>query len=205
MLRSAHKSSNTGTASAVAEFDRTDWLVSQIHCHESKLRGYLRRFFSAPCDITDCIQESYTRLLSLSDHELMKVRCPHAFLFTTARNVAFEWLRKQRGLSRSATPELDLAAVLDNSPTADEQLSSRQDLELLAFAVASLPERCRQVLTMRKLHGVSQKEIAVQLAISENTVEKHARNGVRLCAEFIDAHEGRVDRRPPGRAATLRA
>jgi RNA polymerase sigma-70 factor (ECF subfamily) len=197
MLRVAQKAMDD----CPAGFDRTEWLVTQIHCHEAKLRGYLRRFFNAPCDITDCVQESYARLLALSDHELLKVRCPHAFLFTTARNVALEWLRKQRVLLRSPTPELDLANVLDNSPSADEQLCRGEELELLAFAVASLPERCRQVLTLRKLDGVSQKDIADRLHISENTVEKHARNGVRLCAEYIDAHEARAARRYGGSLA----
>jgi RNA polymerase sigma-70 factor (ECF subfamily) len=193
MLRVAQEVTSFSTTSL--DFNRKDWLVGQIHCHEAKLRGYLRRFFDGPCDITDCIQESYARLLSLSDEELVKVRCPHAFLFTTARNVAFEWLRKQRGIARSATPELDLANILDTTPSADEQMCARQELDLLAFAVASLPERCRQVLTLRKLDGVSQKDIAVRLHISENTVEKHARNGVRLCAEFIDAYEARAANR----------
>ena len=202
MLRVALKVTSDCSAGAAVDFDRTNWLVTQIHCNEAKLRGYLRRFFNAPCDITDCVQESYARLLTLSDQELMKIRCPHAFLFTTARNVALEWLRKQRVLLRSATPELDLANVLDTSPSADEQLCKGEELQLLAFAVASLPERCRQVLTLRKLDGVSQKDIAVRLHISENTVEKHARNGVRLCAEYIVAHEARATRRYAGSLAT---
>jgi RNA polymerase sigma factor (sigma-70 family) len=177
--------------SAALEFNRRDWLVREIHCHEAQLRGYLRRFLSGPFDITDCIQESYARLLSLADSDLARIRCPHAFLFTTARNVALEWLRKQRFINRNVTPELDLTTILDESPSAYEQLNSRQELELLAYAVASLPMRCRQVLTLRKLDGVSQRDIALQLHISENTVEKHARNGVRLCAKFIDALEAR--------------
>lgn len=171
--------------SATIEFKRQDWLVREIHCHEAQLRGYLRRFLNSPSDITDCIQESYARLLSLADEDLACIRCPHAFLFTTARNVALEWLRKQRVMQRNITPIPDLTTILDEGPSAYEQLNTRQELELLAYAVASLPLRCRQVLTLRKLDGVSQREIAQRLQISENTVEKHARNGVRLCAEFI--------------------
>ena len=177
--------------STTFEFDRQKWLVREIHCHEVQLRGYLRRFLNVPSDITDCIQESYARLLSLPDADLACIRCPHAFLFTTARNVALEWLRKQRVINRNVTAVPDLADILDESPSAYEQLNTRQELELLAYAVASLPLRCRQVLTLRKLDGVSQREIASKLQISENTVEKHARNGVRLCAEFIGARASR--------------
>jgi RNA polymerase sigma factor (sigma-70 family) len=173
---------------AAAQFNRRDWLVHEIYPHEAQLRGYLRRFLNRPSDITDCIQESYARLLTLAEAELMLIRCPHAFLFTTARNVALEWLRKQRAILHKTDPEMELANLSDESPSAYEQINSRQELELLADAVASLPVRCRQVLTLRKLDGVSQKEIATRLRISENTVEKHARNGVRLCAAFFFTH-----------------
>ena len=39
-----------------------------------------------------------------------------------------------------------------------------------------LPARCRQVFTLRKVYGLSQKEIAAELKISENTVESHLRS-----------------------------
>jgi RNA polymerase sigma factor (sigma-70 family) len=165
--------------------------MTRIHGHEARYRGYLRRYFSDPGDIAECIQESYVRVLVLSDEELASVRCPHAFILTIARNIALDWLRKQSTLAPSADPELDLASLIDSSPSADEQVNTGQELALLASAVASLPERCREVLRMRKLDGVSQKDIAHRLQISENTVEKHSRNGVRLCAQFIDAHQSR--------------
>jgi RNA polymerase sigma-70 factor (ECF subfamily) len=194
MLQIVHEQEVATSPTALHAFDRREWLVNRIHCHEAQLRGYLRRFLSSPSDITDCVQESYARLLSLADRDLAAIRCPHAFLFTTARNVALEWLRKQQIINRNLAPVPDMTAIMDNTPSPYEQLNQRQELELLANAVASLPIRCRQVLTLRKLDGVSQRDIAQRLRISENTVEKHARNGVRLCAEFLRARLERTSR-----------
>lgn len=169
------------------EFDRQAWFAQQILVHEARLRAYLRRFLKAPSDVSDGVQETYARLLSLRDDELHAIRSPHAFLFTAARNLALEWSRRERSFFHGALPEPDAASVLDERPSAYEQLSARQELELLARAIAQLPARCREVLILRKLYGLSQKQIAAQLGITENTVEKHAANGVRLCAAYLTA------------------
>jgi len=169
-------------------FDRQAWFAQQILVHEGRLRTYLRRFFRAPSDVADGIQETYARLLSLPDHELNAIRSPHAFLFTAARNLALEWSRRERLNFREFLPETGTTCVLDESPSAYEQLGVRQELELLGRAIARLPARCREVLILRKLYGLSQKEIAARLGITENTVEKHAANGVRLCADYLGAH-----------------
>jgi DNA-directed RNA polymerase specialized sigma24 family protein len=64
----------------------------------------------------------------------------------------------------------------------DEIVNLTQERRLLARVIASLPEKCRQVLILRKIHGLSHKEIALRMGIAEHTVEKHVSHGVRLCA-----------------------
>jgi RNA polymerase sigma-70 factor (ECF subfamily) len=77
---------------------------------------------------------------------------------------------------------------MDEGATAVETAASRQELELLNQAIQSLPTRCRQVLTLRKIYGLSQKQIAAQLGISEHTVEAQVGNGMRGCAKFLARH-----------------
>lgn len=171
----------------MVEFDRREWFARQILVHEAQLRGYLRRLLKSRSDISDGIQETYARLLGLSDETLAAIRHPQAFLFTAARNVVLEWKRRERLVCRHPMAESVSSSVLDSGPSAYDELRVREELALLARAIAALPERCRQVLTLRKLYGLPQKEIAARLGISENTVEKQTANGVRLCGSYIEA------------------
>ena len=177
------------------------WLAKDILVHERALRGYLSRFFKNVADIEDVVQETYARLLALNDSASSAVRNWHAFLFTSARNVALDRLRRARVVSLDALAEMGSFDVLDQMPPADEALNARQELALLARAIASLPDRCREVVTLRKLYGLSQKEIAQRLHIAESTVEKHVAYGVRLCAQRMFVERGETGKPGAPRSA----
>jgi RNA polymerase sigma-70 factor (ECF subfamily) len=183
--------------------EQNAWLAKEILVHERALRGYLSRFFKNVADIEDAVQETYARLLGLSEASFASIRNAHAFLFTTARNVALDRLRRARVVSLDAMAEMGTADVLDQTPSADEELNSRQELALLLETIASLPDRCRETLTLRKLYGMPQREIAERLQITESTVEKHVAYGVRLCAERMFAKRGEKAK-PADKAAPAR-
>ena len=117
-------------------------------CTKRALRGYLSRLFKNVADVEDAVQEAYARLLALSDPASNAVRNWHAFLFATARNVALDRIRRSRVVSLDALAEMGSADVVDQTPSADEQLNARQELALLSDAISSLPDRCREVLTL---------------------------------------------------------
>jgi RNA polymerase sigma-70 factor (ECF subfamily) len=60
-------------------------------------------------------------------------------------------------------------------------------LELLAAAIEALPQRCRVVVKLRKLRGLSYQEIAQQLGISVHTVNAQLAKGMMLCREYLRA------------------
>ena len=68
-------------------------------------------------------------------------------------------------------------------------------MEIQASAIQSLPTRCRQILTLRKIYGMSQKDVAAQLGIAEHTVEAQGTIGLRKLAGFFE----RFERRRPSR------
>jgi RNA polymerase sigma-70 factor (ECF subfamily) len=171
----------------VVDTGTTAWF-SEVLAHERDLRAFLGRYLPRRDDVSDVLQETYTRLLALSPERRSAVRTWRAFLFATARNVAMDHLRWPESVSLDALPEIDGADVVsrggeEQSP--DEIVNLTQEQDLLARVIASLPDKCREVLTLRKIHGLSQKEIAQRLGIAEHTVEKHISHGVRLCAERV--------------------
>jgi DNA-directed RNA polymerase specialized sigma24 family protein len=52
-----------------------------------------------------------------------------------------------------------------------------------------LPLQCRRAFLLKKAYGLSRKEIASYMGITESTVQKHVAKGVMLCAEYLHALE----------------
>lgn len=54
----------------------------------------------------------------------------------------------------------------------DHNMFNEKDIEtILNNAILSLPERCREIFIKSKIEGKKQKEVALELNISVNTVE----------------------------------
>jgi len=164
--------------------EQSRWFAEEVQPHEPALRSYLRATFPTLPDIDDLVQESYARLIRAK--QAGRINYARAFLFTTARNAALDIFRRRQVVAIDAIGDLSDLPVLVETPDAAEMVSKQQELELLAEAVRGLPERCRQVLTLRLLYGLPQKEIAAQLTISEHTVKAQLAKGMRRCAAFFE-------------------
>jgi RNA polymerase sigma-70 factor (ECF subfamily) len=168
--------------------EQSRWFRENLLPHEQLLRSWLLSRFCAGSDVDDIVQEAYVRVLGARTEEM---RNPKAFLFATARNLAVDRLRR-RPTAGSPLADSDALSVMDEGPGAPEVVSHAEELELLKQAIQSLPERCRQVITLRKVHGLSQKETAARLGIAEHTVEVQSAIGLRKCTAFFAKHEQRL-------------
>jgi RNA polymerase sigma factor (sigma-70 family) len=173
------------------------YLVASLE-FEGVLRACLYRYARNVADVDELLQETYEHLLAAgAAPEREEVRSIRAFALTVARNVALSWLRHRQVVPIELVADLEALETLDDRDQVEEIVNSHQELALLTQAVARLPERCRQVFTLRKVYGFSQKEIAASLSISENTVEQHLAKGVRLCTAALGGSPA-AERRPTG-------
>ncbi len=165
--------------------EQTRWFAEEVQPHEAALRAYLQARFPTLGDPDDLVQETYARLLRAKANG--GVRYTKAFLFTAARNVAFDLFRRRGAKPTEAVTDLVELIVLEDQPGAGEQMDQNHELEVLAEAVRALPDRCRQVIMLRYLDGMAYKEIGVQLNISPETVKVHIAKGMRRFAAFFAA------------------
>ena len=159
------------------------WFTEEVQPHERSLRAYLHVAAPGAVDVEDLLQESYLRLLRA--RETGPIRCVKALLFVIARHAVQDAVRHKLSNRVIPSTEIDLFPVLDDSAGVVDLVSRRQEQALLAEAIRALPERCREVLILRKIHGLPQKEISARLGISENTVESLASRGLRRCANHL--------------------
>lgn len=184
--------------------EQARWFAHEVQPHESALRSWLHRRFPKTPDVDDIVQESYARLIRAKGEG--KVGHVKAYLFTTARNFAFDLFRRKRVVSIEPTADKATLDPVDERTGVAEAVSRQQELDMLADAVRLLPTRCRQVLTLRLLYGLSHKEIAAELQISDQTVKAQLAKGMHRCAEYFrDRGDRSVMRREHGHETVARS
>lgn len=160
-----------------AEQERVRWLGYEILPHEQDVRAWLRRSLVTSNDVDDVIQESYCRLANLKAVE--QIESPRAYFFQTARSVVLEQMRRARIVRIDAVTEIDALRIEWDEPSPERIAGGRKELERVMKIVATLPERSRRIFEMRRVMGLSQKEIARRLGVTENVVENEAARGLK--------------------------
>jgi RNA polymerase sigma factor (sigma-70 family) len=120
-----------------------------------------------------------------------------------ARNLAASAARSRA--RRSTPPPLEVTAV----PTPEDAVLAREDRELLARALADVPEAHREALVLFYLEGESVARIADALGITEDLVKQRLSRGRRALREGVanrvESALARVSSTPAFRAGVLAA
>ena len=151
------------------------WVAREIMPHEPQIRAWLARKQIALEDIDEVVQEAYCRLALLDG--VGHIESPKAYFFSIVRNLLIRRLKRQRIVPFEAIAEID--SYRDETPLPDRIAGGRMDLARVACLIAALPERCRNVVRLRKVEGWSQKRIAEHLGMTEKAVEKQVWLGIK--------------------------
>ena len=166
------------------------WFAREVLAHEGALMRFLHRNWRDHDEVVDLRQEIYVRIYEAAARR--RPDSPKAFLFATARHLLADRIRRQRIVSITAVGDLEQLNVLTDELEPGRWLGGRDALERLARAMDRLPDRCREVVWLRRVEDLPQKEIARRLGISEKTVEKHIAKGCRMMANhfYASSREG---------------
>ena len=166
------------------------WIGREILPHEGAVRNWLSRRWRHIVDPNDVIQEAYCRLASLTsvDH----IRNPAAYFHRTAQMVATDIMRRSGIINFTTMTENEWSNVMDSEPLADRAMMADQELKRVNGLLSELPDICRQAIELRRIEGVSQKEAAQRLGVSEDVIRNHLVRGVQKVLKTLAAQDMRM-------------
>jgi len=165
-----------------ASDERALWLSRHVLKHEPALRAWLGRRRIAGLEVDDIVQETYARLIAVD--QVAGIGNVKTYMFQTAYSVLVSHVRRAKIVSFEAVADLEqLESTRDVSP--EDQVIDRDELNRLARAIAVLPGKIRDVFVLRRINGLSQREVARELGLSESTVEKHMSRSIYLLMNLI--------------------
>ena len=152
------------------------------------LRNYLTRILGNTTEAQDVAHDAYLRIYPQAGKP--PAEKPEALLYTTARNLAFNRLKRRR-ISPVVQNAASIETTAASAPGVAQQVMARQESIILEKAISELPQGCRSVLLLRKVELLSHQQIADRLGIAISTVEKQHARALRLLRASL---EDRLDR-----------
>jgi RNA polymerase sigma factor (sigma-70 family) len=169
--------------------DVNAWFVREVLPLEAALKRFLRHGWRNDSDVGDMCQDVFVRTYEAARVEIPQPVKP--FVFAIARNLLINRLRREQIVSIDAVADLDTLGLVADEPTPDRTAMARQELRRLQAALDHLPERWRDVVLLRKVEGLSRREIADRMGLAESTVAQHLASGIAALVNMF--HSERSD------------
>jgi RNA polymerase sigma-70 factor (ECF subfamily) len=154
------------------------WVGTYILPHESYVRAWLLRARLGFEDVDDVLQESYCRLSGLTS--VAHIQDPRSYFFQVARHVALEQVRRASVVRIDCVEEIEKLGFASDLPSPERVLAGREELRRIRALIDTLPARCRQVFELRKIQGLSQREVSRIMDVPEHTVENESAKGLKI-------------------------
>jgi len=177
---------DAGLRTAGASMSQSDadlWFVREVLPLEAALMQYLRRNCRNKADIADLAQDVYVQVYEAA--LVARPERPRAFVLATARNLLINRVRRDQIVRIEAVADLEAINVALDEPSPERTAIARDTLRRLQAGLESLPPRCRQAVVMKKVEGLSAREIASRMGITENTVNRHLTEGMLMLADCL--------------------
>ncbi|MEG0795423.1 MAG: sigma-70 family RNA polymerase sigma factor [Odoribacter sp.] len=127
----------------------------------------------------DLVQEQIVKLWSKQAFDKIVPEAFSSFLFTVVKNACINWMEKKKiSLGSIDMPHFQIA--LEETEKLDDSV-----VELIADALAKLPEKTRQVVECVMLKDQMYKEAAEELGVSVNTVKTLLKQGIKELREML--------------------
>ncbi len=174
-----------GTDMAAPELDA--WFAREVLPLEAILVQFLKRNWRNKSDIADLLQDVYVGVYEAAQKKIPE--SARAFVFTAARNVLVSRARRERIVPFEAVADMEALGFAADIPGPEQTALARDELLRLQAGLNRLPARAREAFVLRQIEGLSRREIASRMGISDKTVRWHLNEGLRALADFMYGDE----------------
>ena len=159
------------------------WFAQEVLPLEAALMQFLQHNWRNQSDIADLRQEVYVRVCEAAREA--RPDNTKAFVFRTARNILINRVRREHVVPIEAVADVEALNAAIETPGPERNTIARDELRRLQAALDRLPPRCREAVVLGRIEGLSGREIAARMGITEQAVSAHLINGVRALVNEI--------------------
>lgn len=169
-----------------------DWFCQEVLPLEPALTHYIRRNWRVTEDVFDLLHDVYALALGSARGGLPDYT--QGYVFTIARNLLAQRSRRARIVSLEMVADLENIEPDVDVFSADRNMIARDDLRRAQAGIDNLPPRCREVVRLRKVEGLTTREAADRLGVGIDAIEQQLTKGMRALADFMLGGPGRIAR-----------
>ena len=155
--------------------------------HRLSLYRYLKGLLASREDASEILQETYLRLLRQPSFEPLR-RNARAYLFQTATNLARDFFRRRAMKGMDAEAQIFSASGLDSPDWSSwPELALEGELigRVIVSALKELQPAVRAALLLKRFRDLTHGQIALQMNVSERTVERYIKEGLAHIADRL--------------------
>ncbi|WP_022961971.1 sigma-70 family RNA polymerase sigma factor [Halopseudomonas pelagia] len=145
--------------------------------HHSWLSGFLQRRLGCSHSAADLVQDTYLRLLTSG--KLPPLDNSRGYMTRIAKGLMIDLYRRRR-IENAYLEELGHQPEAVH-PSPETHAQTVEALITIDRLLHGLPINVRRALLMRRLDGLSYREIAEQLGVSVSSVEKYVACALQAC------------------------
>ncbi|CAM3815762.1 RNA polymerase sigma factor [Sphingobacterium prati] len=143
-----------------------------VNCYSDILFRFIQRRVSCVEDSEDILQEVFVSLWN-QRHKITIEISLYPYLFKTAKYKIIDWTVHEQ--KKIASAEKLLASFQDAaiSPTSEDELLAKELAVLIDSEIDKMPSTMKSAFSLSRKESMSIKDIASELAISEQTVKNN--------------------------------
>ncbi len=147
------------------------------------LKRFAIRLTGCNFNAEDIVQDTFFRLPSATKTTL-SAKEKLSYIFQIVRNLSIDHHRKKALIKRNFSNKETDVAIENTSP--EVKHTDTSTLNQIDAALAELPARTRYVFEQHRIHGVAQKNIAIELGVSNTLVNFMVRDALAHCCKALE-------------------